>query len=388
MSYRAENEFQALQTRSVKELKALARVYNADSKDFVEKAELIGQVQSLRQAERKTRLEEVKSVMDTIFGPFMGEEWKPKKYAEEKGRYLWTDAYAVCNFLTLFHETHDPSYLERAKILIQEVHNTLGKDRNGINRLGNSTDEEPLKGGLRIGKKDPEGTPDGDGQYFHYLTKWMFALYRMSQTTNDIKYNNWAITLAKAIHPHFVTKRDSKRPRMFWKLSIDLSTPLVPSEGNLDPFDGYITYRLLQNLSLEPDILKEEIADMKKIVDSKFQTYQSHDPLDLGEALWIAHWFQDETWAQQLMKISLSSLEDLWTGGEFHAPKNYRLAFREFGTTIGVQVAFPWDTAWIRRTHQLHTFWRPLLWIRDQDITGVMYCTSLLPGVVCAHYTI
>lgn len=28
-------------------------------------------------------------------------------------------------------------------------------------------------------------------------------------------------------------------------MSIDLSRPAVPSEGNLDPFDCYVTYRLL-----------------------------------------------------------------------------------------------------------------------------------------------
>ncbi len=32
---------------------------------------------------------------------------------------------------------------------------------------------------------------------------------------------------------------------MYWKMSIDLSRPLVTSEGNLDPYDGYITYRIV-----------------------------------------------------------------------------------------------------------------------------------------------
>jgi hypothetical protein len=33
---------------------------------------------------------------------------------------------------------------------------------------------------------------------------------------------------------------------MHWKMSIDLRRPAVMSEGNLDPFDGFVTYRLLQ----------------------------------------------------------------------------------------------------------------------------------------------
>jgi hypothetical protein len=47
--------------------------------------------------------------------------------------------------------------LEAADHLIQNVHDVLGKDRDGKKRLGNATDTEPLKGGLRIGKVEPEG---------------------------------------------------------------------------------------------------------------------------------------------------------------------------------------------------------------------------------------
>ncbi len=34
---------------------------------------------------------------------------------------------------------------------------------------------------------------------------------------------------------------------MYWKMSIDLSRPLVTSEGNLDPYDGYVTYRIVDD---------------------------------------------------------------------------------------------------------------------------------------------
>lgn len=33
---------------------------------------------------------------------------------------------------------------------------------------------------------------------------------------------------------------------MYWKMSIDLSSPLVPSMGQHDPLDGLITYLQLQ----------------------------------------------------------------------------------------------------------------------------------------------
>ena len=54
----------------------------------------------------------------------------------------------------------------QAELLVHEVHNTLGRSRDGSTRLGKATDEHPTLGGMRIGKPDPEGTSDGDGQYF------------------------------------------------------------------------------------------------------------------------------------------------------------------------------------------------------------------------------
>jgi hypothetical protein len=113
--------------------------------------------------------------------------------ARDHERYLWTDAFAVCNFLELFRRTHDEEYLRYATVLIDEVHQVLGRYRDDDMRSGwiSGRDKEtarlhPTAGGLRIGKplKEREaGEPiderlewDRDGQYFHYLTKWMHAL--------------------------------------------------------------------------------------------------------------------------------------------------------------------------------------------------------------------
>jgi len=41
-----------------------------------------------------------------------------------------------------------------------------------------------VAGGLAIGKKDELGR-DGDGQYHHYLTLWMFELNRMAVATGQ-----------------------------------------------------------------------------------------------------------------------------------------------------------------------------------------------------------
>jgi hypothetical protein len=36
---------------------------------------------------------------------------------------------------------------------------------------------------------------------------------------------------------------------MHWKMSVDLSRPAVASMGNLDPYDGLVTYSVLKTLA-------------------------------------------------------------------------------------------------------------------------------------------
>jgi len=335
-------------------------------------------------------VELMKKVMDEVYGKCANiQTWKPKKYSDNKSRYLWTDAFGVCNYITLYCETKDQIYLDQADALIKDVHDTLGKDRSLKERLGKSTDARPLLGGLRIGKVDPEGTSDGDGQYFHYLTKWMYALNKMSAVKNEPKYNEWAVDLAKVAHDGFIQGANTDRPRMFWKMSIDLSYPHVDSEGNLDPFDGYVTYRSIQENTTDPDALKNQIRTFEKMVMSKYPRYRSNDPLDLGEALWIAHFYPSEDWSRHVAEVSLTSLEHLYGKKYFSMPESRRLAFREFGTTIGVQV-HPMGTTpnspWPDRVTDLHSFWRERLYTRDHDITPVMFCTSLNPGAFWTQY--
>jgi hypothetical protein len=173
-------------------------------------------------------------------------------------RYLWTDAYGVCNLLGLYRETGDVGYRDQALRLVDEVHHVLGRHRKGDARQGwisglddKGGEAHPTAGGLRIGKKLGERGPDEpldekrewdrDGQYFHYLTKWMHALNLVSRATGDFTYNRWAMELAKAAHRGFVyTVPGTEARRMFWKMSTDLSYPLVASMGHHDPLDGLL----------------------------------------------------------------------------------------------------------------------------------------------------
>ncbi len=129
-------------------------------------------------------------------------------------RYLWTDAFAVCNFLELYRQTGDGHYRHLASRLVDQVHAVLGRHRADDRRSGwiSGLDEQegaehPAIGGLRIGKELKERRPgehfdeqlewDRDGQYYHYLTQWMHSLDRMSVATGEATYNRWAIELAK-----------------------------------------------------------------------------------------------------------------------------------------------------------------------------------------------
>ena len=105
--------------------------------------------------------------------------------SEDPKRYLWTDAFAVFNYLELARLLNDEIYVDLALRLVDQVHHALGKHRNDDPRTGwlsGLKDEEgelhPTRGGLRIGKKLNERKPDEpyddglewdqDGQYYHY----------------------------------------------------------------------------------------------------------------------------------------------------------------------------------------------------------------------------
>ncbi|KAH9899170.1 hypothetical protein C8Q73DRAFT_678795 [Cubamyces lactineus] len=362
--------------------------------------------------------------MQSVYGPLdaltpaQASSWTPPPMAEgHRGRYLWTDAFGVLNLLTLSVLTsHRALYATLAARLVQAVHDTLGRTRDGTARLLGASDAHPLAGGLRIGKEYEEDDPDGDGdgQYHHYLTMWMFALNRMGCATGERRYNDLAIELAKAIHPRFVYGRDSERPRMYWKMSVDLQRPMVRSEGNLDPIDGYVVFSLLQRSHEDDeDVLAQEIEECKRILETKWRRYASDDPLDLGMTLWTAHWFDGkEQWATELSRRAATCLRALCEEEEyFDAPTRYRLAFREFGTCLGVRCLATKSTSQSSGTAAVEggespekAYWEafvervlgtwapsvdvdpPLVPEKLQPITLVMYAAALIPGAFRADF--
>jgi len=283
-------------------------------------------------------------------------------------RYLWTDAYAVCNFLGLYCKTNNEQYRRFALLMVDQVHATLGRHRRDDPRTGwiSGLDEEegrrhPTKGGLRIGKEMKERRPeepfdellewDRDGQYYHYLTQWMHALHCVSKVTGDPTFHRWAIELAKTAHAKFTyVPPAGGEKRLYWKMSIDLSYPLVSSMGHHDPLNGLITYSELQpaagNYSERSPLphLSSEIADMAVICEKK--DWSTDDPLGIGGLLIDAYKMAQLIVAERFMRPDLlgTVLNDSLTGLDYFArkspfklPAHYRLAFRELGLSIGLQ---------------------------------------------------
>ena len=284
-----------------------------------------------------------------------------------KQRYLWTDAFAVCNFLGLARLTGERYYTDLALRLVDQVHHVLGRYRTDDPRTGwisglgeREGESHPTRGGLRIGKKLPERRPgepfdqglewDRDGQYFHYLTKWMHALDQVSTATRDPRFNVWARELAEVAHASFAYGPGGPGGRrMVWKMSTDLSRPLVPSMGQHDPLDGLITCTQLEttasrlsSASHGPD-LKHAVADFATMIDAI--DLRTEDPLGLGgllaDACRVAQLmargaFEDGTLLERLLVVAQEGLVRYSRHGDWQQPASRRLAFRELGLAIGL----------------------------------------------------
>ena len=283
-------------------------------------------------------------------------------------RYLWTDAFAVCNFLELSERTGDQQYRHCAKELIDQVHLELGRYRSDDVRKGwiSGLDDErgchhPTLGGLRIGKPlteraanesiDEQREWDRDGQYFHYLTKWIHALCQAAFVLGDNENVRWARELAEAAFRAFVCRSESGEIMgIYWKMSTDLSRLLVPTMGLHDALDGYITFREVQRAIAKVSD-HPEVSGLNQAADALFALCQrgewtTDDPLGVGGLLFDACRLGQLVCQEQpreprllegLIQGCCNSLMLLLRRGYLNRPVQHRLAFRELGLAIGLR---------------------------------------------------
>ena len=268
-------------------------------------------------------------------------------------RYLWTDAFGVVLLASLYETLQQSKYLNEAVWLVAEVRRVLGRKR-----------------GIRIGE-----APDRDGQYFHYLAMWLYALHVMGRY--DPAYRAEAIALARDIHGPFVVPGRG----VIWKMQEDLSGPYPGyGFGALDAFDGYVAYRLLDDVELAP-----EIAEMKQLVDAGAQDLVITQDLGLGMMLWMTQFFPDESWAMIQRRRSLAMLDRMWMPeGYFCREPNLphvRIAFANYGVSVGLQAT----DAMLDRIAQLNAYFDTYRSGDEYDreaITHVMSCNSHFPGLL------
>jgi hypothetical protein len=268
-------------------------------------------------------------------------------------RYLWTDAFGVVLYVSLYRELGESRWMDEAERLVADVERVLGRPR-----------------GLRIGE-----AADRDGQYYHYLAMWLFALARLGDLKPE--YRERGIALARDIHPAFVIPGRG----VVWKMKEDLSGPYPGyGLGAMDAYDGYVSYRLLDGDALAP-----EIAEMRELIEQTWRTLEIEQDLGLGMMLWLAHFFPDERWTETQTTRALRMLDAMWVNppGYFcRAPwqRETKFAFTNYGVSLGLQAAHVWP----ERVERLNTFfenWRSSDEYDREAITGVMACISHFPGV-------
>lgn len=306
-------------------------------------------------------------------------------------RYLWTDAFAVMTWVGLYERTGERRFLELARRLVDQVHKILGAHR--------TDDRHPTARGLRIGKSLPERKPqepydpdlewDRDGQYYHYLTKWMHALERTAAASRDERYHRWAVELARAAHRAFTYPEDAPQA-IYWKMSVDLTRPLVQSMGAHDPLDGLVAAASLG--------LTVETRELARICNG--HRWATDDALGAGgllvDALRLGRLVARGR--KDLQDFLAEVLEDAAASAEaavrtLGGPAGRRLAFRELGFALGLHavdsVTEHADVSRLRRfvplAARLEDFWSSpasqsaATWTAHRDINAVTLAACLAP---------
>ncbi len=266
-------------------------------------------------------------------------------------RYLWTDAFGLVLLVSLYEKLDDLSYLDEAERLVAEVDRVLGRSR-----------------GIRIGEE-----PDRDGQYFHYLAMWLYALAVLGRHIGA--YTQKGIELVRQIHEPFLVPGHG----VIWKMQEDLSEPYAGTGfGALDAFDAYVSYRMLGE-----EALSAEIADMRALIDKHNSDLFITQDLGLGMMLWLSHFFPSEDWAIVQKRRCLEMLDGMWRPEGYFCREPYlphtKFAFTNYGVSIGLQAAGEMQTR-VRKLNDYFETYRAGDEYDDAAITHVMACSSRYPG--------
>ena len=271
-------------------------------------------------------------------------------------RYLWTDAFGVVLLTSLYQVLGDGAYLDQAKQVVAAVGRVLGRPH-----------------GIRIGE-----AADRDGQYFHYLAMWLFALAVLGRY--DRKYLEQGVALARDVHDAFVMPHHG----VWWKMREDLSGPYPGNGfGALDPFSGYVSYRLL-----DPRTLGHQIEEMRTLIDMTSDHLHVTQDLGIGMVLWMSHFQRDERWARIQRARGLRTLDRMWCHDQYFCrePTERRIcfAFTNYGVSVGLQAVGAYPERVVALNDHFEAYRSHDHYDRDA-ITHVMACSSHFPGLLLAE---
>ncbi|KAL1702807.1 hypothetical protein EV121DRAFT_292951 [Schizophyllum commune] len=240
----------------------------------------------------------------------------------------------------------------------------------------------------------------------------------MARVTGETQYLVWGIELVKAVHPRFTHSRGT---RMYWKMSIYLSRPLVSSMGRHDALDALVTYSTLRVAAREA-VLDDPALDLSaELADAPRMCAKGISPTE--DSLGIGGLLLDESRLAQLVARGDADAEPtlpavvsaenaslgLYDADELSCPARARLACRELGMSTGPRVVgligrqvdgngqtrFKNQKSLLKELKtlksyeglagQIEAFWmkednrKEESWTEHEDINAVMLATTLAP---------
>ena len=295
------------------------------------------------------------ALLDSVYGPVESPHFPAPMPANEAGlcadgyqrRYLWTDAFGVLAYTTIAQEYQKQGntneyqkYKQAAETLIATVHQCLGTPRSSSSKSDDQMQRDPKSPtgfvGLRIGKTESKKITDYgmryDGQYWHYVDKWLLALARSGHVQEGIQ-------IAKSCFPYFFDAGPDGSGHaggIRWKLSVDATPPSSLQRANAsdDTLTALIVFSILEShrsaaSSNPPD--EESLSDEIHLLKQSLKGYRprvTSDPLGWGlEALF------DQFLKGQPRQASLHSIHS-----EALHPSHLSLPFRLYGAMIGARI--------------------------------------------------
>ena len=290
------------------------------------------------------------ALLDSVYGTVESMDFPRPLPAGEAGlcadgghqrRYLWTDAFGVLAYTSMAQAysqppTNNPQqaqrYQDAADRLIQVVHQCLGTPRSQQDHMQVDPNSPTGFVGLRIGKVETRKVTDYgmqlDGQYWHYIDKWLLALERAGHADE-------AIRIAKSVFPYFMDagpQGTGVGGGIRWKLSVDATPPPAWQRAHAsdDTLVALIVFSILQQQhgSSAGVSLEQEIQMLRNSLQG-YRLRVTDDPLGWGlEAIF------DQYLQNQPRQAALASLQ----ARAVH-PSHLSLPFRLYGALMGAKIA-------------------------------------------------